>query len=395
MKYQDAVEYLEILGQGQNRCSAERIQLLLERCENPQKRLRFLVVRGKKNHGALGCFLASVLQCADWKTGRGFQPVLQNLTEWITLNGKPISQTAFSRLTEQLKAACETLEQEKCGCPTREEILAVIGLLYFAEKKADYVLAECFGEMADGWQAVLEGCRVQNAGNEWQEQFVLECCPEEISSGTEKLFRIRENTRAAFLTGGGYEQLEIRLPGQARQQEAVMALNVVKYWTDKNIRLDKNAVQKGITEAEWPGHLQVLAGKPQLILQETAACTEISELSDFLKKRYPAKHCVVILGMTRDVNASELAAEFSSFAGHVLTVAVPGVNDSLTSYELAVVLYESYQQVTAVDSPEEALEIARLMAGKDGVIAVCGARRLLGRLAAIVNASEHKRHKDR
>lgn len=395
MKYQDAVEFVESLGKYKKKCSKERIRLLLELCENPQESLRFLVVRGKQTYGAMGCFLASILRCAGYKTGRCFQPVMQNLTEWILLNGKPISQAAFARLTEHVKTVCEAFPQENYGYPGQEEILAVIGLLYFAEKKADYVLTECFGEMAEGWQSVMEACAEQKVSKNCREQFTVECSLIESSPKTEKAFRVRETARAFFLSGEGYENLEIRLPGSTRVQEAILALKVVKEWSDAEIRMDRKAVLKGIAEAEWPGHLQLLDGKPPVILQETDSCNDVRELGTFLQKRYPGKNCVVILGVREGVNAAQLGTELSSFAGQILTTAVPGESESVPSYELAVQIFRSHKQVTATDSPEEASEIARLMAGKDGVIVVCGARRLLGKVASIVNTLEHKRHKTR
>ena len=73
--------------------------------------------------------------------------------------------------------------------------------------------------------------------------------------------------------------------------------------------------------------------------------------------------------------------------------------NGLSAYELASLIYRSHEQVTAVDSPEEALEIGRLIAGKDGVIVAFGSTSLAWKLAAVnksgLNTLEKKRRTNR
>ena len=72
------------------------------------------------------------------------------------------------------------------------------------------------------------------------------------------------------------------------------------------------------------------------------------------------------------------------YAEAVITVAAPGNPRAVPAYELAGEVRRYHGNVTAADSLEEAVEMARLLAGKDDVILAFGSLSFLGDLIRIV-----------
>lgn len=64
-------------------------------------------------------------------------------------------------------------------------------------------------------------------------------------------------------------------------------------------------------------------------------------------------------------------------------MAAPGNPRAMSSCELAEVVRRVHENVTAADSPEEAVEMARLLAGKEDVIIAFGSLSFLGDIIRI------------
>ena len=90
-----------------------------------------------------------------------------------------------------------------------------------------------------------------------------------------------------------------------------------------------------------------------------------------------------------------------SLADQIITVTTPDNPRAMPAYELAKEIAEVHPGVTAVDSLEEAVEMAELLAGKDDCIIAFGSLSFMGRLMEIVQktmetgktAGDNKRRK--
>lgn len=158
-------------------------------------------------------------------------------------------------------------------------------------------------------------------------------------------------------------------------------------------------VRKGIAEAVWPGHFEKIADKPTVIIDCAKDVRTVRELMELITGHFTGKQPVFVMGMKRNTAYEKMIEISHGYAGQILTVTLSGEKDCLSAYELASLIYRSHEQVTAVDSPEEALEIGRLIAGKDGVIVAFGSPSLAWKLAAVnksgLNTLEKKRHTNR
>ena len=68
----------------------------------------------------------------------------------------------------------------------------------------------------------------------------------------------------------------------------------------------------------------------------------------------------------------------------------PGNSRAMSACELAAAVAQVHGKVTAADSPEEAVEMARLLAAKEDVIVAFGSLSYLGRMMEIVEKADRK-----
>ena len=90
------------------------------------------------------------------------------------------------------------------------------------------------------------------------------------------------------------------------------------------------------------------------------------------------------MGVLKDKEYEKIIALTHSLADQIITVTTPNNPRAMSAYELAQAVARVHRNVTAVDSLEEAVEMSRLLAGKDDVIIAFGSLSFLGRLMEIV-----------
>lgn len=109
-------------------------QLFL-RLKNPQQNYKIIHVAGTNGKGTVCTLLAHALTSAGHKTGLFISPHLTSPTERIQIDGAEISSEDFMRAVETVLAQ----EKEPLNL---FEVLTAAALVYFAEKKAAYVVLE-------------------------------------------------------------------------------------------------------------------------------------------------------------------------------------------------------------------------------------------------------------
>ncbi len=108
---------------------------LMARLGNPQNQYKIIHVAGTNGKGSVCHLCAEVLQTAGYKTGLFISPHLHTPRERVRINGRRISGPDFLHACEKVLAS----EEEKLSF---FEILTAAALVYFAQKKVQYVVLE-------------------------------------------------------------------------------------------------------------------------------------------------------------------------------------------------------------------------------------------------------------
>lgn len=118
---------------------------LLDLLQNPDSGEKYVLVTGSKGKGSTSMMLASLLQCYGLKVGLFTSPHLIRFNERIRLNGKPIADEDFIRLSTKMLPAFSAIEKDLS--PTEYQgpvgLALAIAVMYFKENKTDINIIEC------------------------------------------------------------------------------------------------------------------------------------------------------------------------------------------------------------------------------------------------------------
>ncbi len=143
-------------------------------------------------------------------------------------------------------------------------------------------------------------------------------------------------------------------------------------------------LRQGMAQAAWPGRFAVAGRKPCFILDGAHNEDAARKLAQSLELYFSGRRILYIMGMLRDKEYGKVIELTHSLADQIITVTPPGNPRAMPAYELAAAVAQVHEKVTAADSLEEAVEMARLLADKEDVIVAFGSLSYLGRMLEIV-----------
>lgn len=138
MKYMDIKEYLLSPEMNVSIPGLKRIKSVLKYMGNPQKKLKIIHVVGSNGKGSVSHMLSEILTDAGIKTGLFTSPYITELTEYIKLNNKQISQDSFAKIASKV---LDVLERTGLKL-THFEFVTVLSVLYFVEEECDVCIYE-------------------------------------------------------------------------------------------------------------------------------------------------------------------------------------------------------------------------------------------------------------
>ncbi len=142
MNYNEAMQYIHGLMRFGSKLGLTRIQELLHRLENPQKKTKFIHVAGTNGKGSTVTMLSEILTHAGYRTGKYTSPYVFEFRERIAINGNMIEKDALCKLTERISFVCEQMKQDGFDDITEFEFITVLAFCYFAEQECDVVVLE-------------------------------------------------------------------------------------------------------------------------------------------------------------------------------------------------------------------------------------------------------------
>ncbi len=141
--YREALNFIASRHRFKKSPTLARMQLLMRKLGNPQKRIKMIHVTGTNGKGSVVTFVRNLLQQAGYTVGTFTSPYLVKFNERISVDGQPVSDNTILRLANQVKPVAEELDRQLSeGGPTEFELITAMMFLYFAEGHADVVVVE-------------------------------------------------------------------------------------------------------------------------------------------------------------------------------------------------------------------------------------------------------------
>ncbi|NBJ91737.1 hypothetical protein D5281_03800 [bacterium 1xD42-62] len=391
MTYQEAMDYIEEVKReerNKKELSHSNIESLCEKLGHPQRELSFIYIMGENGKSSVLAFVSEVLKAAGYRIGGYRSPAVFDQRDKIRMNGRPISKKEFCGQITRLRALGQELAWEGKSYPTFHELEMAMAFQHFKEQGCQIVVWEIdfdeweamAGLTPNIWMNVLTSTSLEQ--RERMKDFKIPFTESPfIKSDTFKVSGVRRNLERQIFSYQEYKNLTIPLLGAYQIENGVLALQVIKQLKEMGFSISEKAVYKGFAEVSLPGRFQILAKKPYFIVDGAKDAEGVQKLAETIQFYFTGKKVIYIMGMLQDVENCPL--KIYSLAEQILTIPTRGEN-GLSSYELACIMRDYHESVTAVDSMEEAVELACLLADKETVIVAFGSLSGMGSLIQFV-----------
>jgi dihydrofolate synthase / folylpolyglutamate synthase len=392
----------------------ERTRALLAALGNPHVGLRGALVAGTNGKGSVCATVDSVCRAAGYRTVLVTSPHLISYTERIVRGGVPISETDFGALVTRVWTAAEALPEELQ--PTGFEVLTAAGILAAREADADVFVCEVgLGGRLDSTNVLDLGVAVVTNVALDHQDLLGDTIPEiarekaaiiktgnlAVTGASEPglaLVRARAEAVGATLTVVGEDvaftgrsagqqgvevetvfdgsPISVRAPLRGAFQVANIATAVVvcDALRATGIAMDASAVVRGCAAVRWPGRMDWIESEPPLLIDGAHNPAGMAAMVASARELIGERRCVAVFAAMRNKDVDSMAAGLAQLT-HEIVVTAPAVERATPPGDLARLFHP---QAEIAGDVRGALHRARELAGRDGVVVVCGSLYLAG-----------------
>ncbi len=403
------------------------------RLGDPQNATEWVHITGTNGKGSVGAFLEAILLEAGIKPGRYFSPALEHPLECIRAGGRAISKISYGRHMEAIKRAVEDMERVGSPLPSLFEAETALAYLYMGHRRCGLGLLEVgMGGLEDatnnippplvsvfcpidldhgaylgrdlalvaGHKAGIlkSGSLAVSAAQPREAWEVLEAQSARLGVVLRRAGEpeaISWDGRRQRFSYGHLHDLEISLAGKHQTANAALAIEAAWALAEKGYAISQEDIRRGLAAAQWPCRMEILHGRPLVLLDGAHNAHGALALAESLEAYYPAMRKIFVLGMLADKDGQSMLEAMAPLAQHILTITVPDNARAMTALDLAELAGRFHSRVSAAASLEEAWEFGRLLAGEDGMVVAWGSLAFLQRFRAVALGYGHGQKKRR
>ena len=321
----------------------ERIQALLGRLGNPERKFKSIHIAGTNGKGSTAAMIASILKSAGYQVGLYTSPHLVDFCERVQGKGSFISPGQVLHYARMIRA----VEQEPL---TFFELATAIGFLHFAEEKVDLAVIETgLGGRLDATNVItplvsvittigmdhtqylgdtIEQIATEKAGiiKEGLPVVVGELMPEAMKVVREVAFGRGSpfiNPPSPPFDKGGKERIFVSLAGAHQRQNAAVAVDVVRELQKQRHEIPESSVQRGLENVCWPGRLETVQERPWILLDGAHNPQAMAAVRQFLKEKLEGRRLKVLFGAMVDKDLPGILAEIAPITDQFIFTALP------------------------------------------------------------------------
>lgn len=351
MNYDESVHFLYSLGNEIQtaKFGLDRITLLLHRLGDPQQTPRFVHVAGTNGKGSTCAMIEAGLRAAGIRAALYTSPHLNEPTERIRIAGNPISENDFARTFTQVhETAVRMLDTGELDLhPTYFESVTAMAFLQFQRENVDTVVLETgLGGRLDATNVVTPKLCVITP-IDFDHQFFLGDTLAKIAAekagilkpGVPAIFAeqpaeaevvLRAHAKGPYTLSRDWKITDLTLTArgsrfQLRNQQVHCPLageHQVENARAAAIALHELGVPPdGIAATRWPGRLEHVSERPEIILDGAHNPAGTRALAQYLRRFYRGRRIWIVYGVMRDKAAPEMASILFPLAHRILLTA--------------------------------------------------------------------------
>ncbi|MDI3281469.1 MAG: folylpolyglutamate synthase/dihydrofolate synthase family protein, partial [Bacillota bacterium] len=172
-------------------------------------------------------------------------------------------------------------------------------------------------------------------------------------------------------------ELRVRLLGEHQIANAATAAAAAGLLAEQGWPLDVEALRWGLGAVHWPGRLELIEGEPPVLLDGAHNPDGVSTLVAALGRLFPRRRAVAVVGILKDKDVKEMVRLLAPVVGAAVCTRPPSPR-AAEPEQLAGAFAACGCPARAAEEPREALELARKLAGAQGLVCVCGSLYLVG-----------------
>ena len=408
MNYEESLEYIHSRNKFGIKLGLDATNNLLDIIGNPHHKLKFIHIAGTNGKGSTTSYIHDILMSKGYKVGKFISPYVHSFTERIQINNCEISKEKLAECTTVVKDAIE-----KFGLtPTEFEVVTAMGLLYFELEKCDFVSLEVgMGGRFDATNVIppplvsvitsisidhteylgntisdiaFEKCGIIKSGSK---TVAYADNPEEANNVIRKTteeknvpLTIPDKNLISILNqsinGTDFiyknEKYHINMLGVHQVYNAVSAIE-----TSKLLDIEEEFIKKGLETTNFRGRLEVISKEPLIIEDGAHNFSGVTALYDALKTYFHNKKIIVVMAMLKDKEYEKCVEKLAPVVDTFIATQANNPRRA-TADELAYTAKKHIEKVYSESDVNKAIELAKSICEKDGVICVCGSLYLLG-----------------
>lgn len=373
----------------------KRMRRLFEMFGHPEKNVFTVVVGGTKGKGSTSYFLSEILRQAGFKVGFYHSPHLEGPRERIWVGGRAVSEDAFARGLLKIK----TKVKAEDGF-TYFEILTLLAALIFKKEKIDVAVYEVgMGGRLDATHVLpaklivltpihydheaFLGNTLQEIAREKAALIVphrdLVMAPQEPEAKRE-ILKVARRRKSHVWPPLYKKEAKIRLLGDFQELNAALAMRAVSLLRERyGFPIKEEALIKGARSHHWPGRMELIKGKPSILLDGAHNPKSIEALCRNVSRIFPKKRKILIFGTSRDKRFDRMVPYLSkTFDVCILTQAKTSRAKEVNL--LLVEAKDAFKTLIPEVSAANALARAKKLAEPNDVIVVTGSFYLIGEI---------------
>jgi dihydrofolate synthase/folylpolyglutamate synthase len=411
------VRFLYTLGNEQRtiRFGLERIRAILDELGRPQDAFQSVHVAGTNGKGSTCAMIESGLRLAGRRTGLFISPHLVDPVERIQAGGVPVTHDEFAAAFDEVHAACERLlAQGRIDMhATYFETITAMGFLLFRRRAVEVAVLEAgMGGRLDATNVVDPVLSVITPVDFDHEKYLGDTIPKIaaekagiIKPGRPAVFARQHReaeevleaaaravdapfvraadwsirglhfgpyeSRFCAVGPGAFINVDCRLIGAHQIENALTAAVALS-----RLGLVPEEIRRGIAAARWPGRLEIVAHRPEILLDGAHNPAGARALAVYVERFLRRRRIWMIFAAMQDKDLAQLGRFLFPLASELIFTAPPGQPRAWPPETMREITGQSRARCAA--TPREALALARAGAGPDDVILVTGSLYLVG-----------------
>lgn len=404
MDYKESLDYLFSLAGRGIKLGLSNTAALLGHFDNPHLNIPTVHIAGTNGKGSTAAFVESILRAAGFRTGLYTSPHLLDFRERIQIDRQPVAREKTASLITRIRQAAEQLEIDV----TYFEFSTVMAFLHFSEQAVDWNIIEVgLGGRLDSTNLCqAKVCIITSISLDHEDQLGSDLKqiafekaaiikhPTIVVSGVKDndlsgviqkqaeqykahLIRIEQDFQVTVKScsedilefdysseDSSYEGLKTSLLGSHQAENAALAVAACKA-VAPGPKITENIIRSGLENTRWPGRLEVVSRSPIVLLDCAHNPEGFRALAQALKSHFPKKRCILVLGVMKDKQVSEITGIIPFFADYIIvtrphherSIDPSIVHDQLTKFSKPVEIVDevpqAYLAAQRVSRPED------------------------------------------